>query len=90
MKERTFYPQEYMDDLDMALTEDGYWGYPELATEEKGEKLVELLEECALAYIANIEEKIGKLGGRQSSFIDEETSVNTSWGLMFFFWCNKN
>lgn len=65
-EERTFYPQEYMDYLDnMALTEDGYWGYPELATKEKGEKLVELLEECAMAYITNIEETIGKLGGRQ-------------------------
>lgn len=49
-------PQDYMDYFDVAdLMEDGYWGYPEAATKDKGEKLLELMVECALEYLAQLE-----------------------------------
>lgn len=54
--ERVFYPQDYMDYFDAAqLSEDGYWGYPELATAEKGEKWLNILVEAAMANIRDIE-----------------------------------
>jgi creatinine amidohydrolase len=49
-------PQDYMDYFDVAdLTEDGYWGYPEAATEEKGEKLLKLMVECAIDFLRHLE-----------------------------------
>ncbi|MBD2861461.1 creatininase family protein [Paenibacillus oceani] len=60
--DRTFYPQDYMDYFDAAqLSEDGYWGYPERATAEKGKKWLDILVEVALEYIRHIEETRQKL-----------------------------
>ena len=54
--EQDFPPQEYMDYFDTSeLTEDGYWGYPQLASAEKGERMLELMTECAIAYIDKLE-----------------------------------
>ncbi|WP_164821602.1 creatininase family protein [Paenibacillus koleovorans] len=50
-------PQDYMDYFDMDdISEDGYWGYPELASREKGEKLMQLLVECGLDYLRELDE----------------------------------
>lgn len=58
-------PQDFMDYFDVTeLTEDGYWGYPEAASAEKGEKMMDLMVECSLGYLQQIErekERIRKL-----------------------------
>ncbi|WP_158560345.1 creatininase family protein [Paenibacillus contaminans] len=55
---KTGLSQSFLDYFDMTeLTGDGYWGYPEAATKEKGEKLMELLIECAFDYLALLEEQ---------------------------------
>lgn len=52
------YPQDFMDYFDATeLTADGSWGYPERATPEKGEKMLQILEEFALEYLEAIEKK---------------------------------
>ncbi|MCR2821186.1 creatininase family protein [Lederbergia panacisoli] len=51
-----FAPQAFMDYFDVTqITEDGYWGYPEEATIEKGEKMARIFIECALEYLQEIE-----------------------------------
>lgn len=53
---REFHPQDFMDYFDnMELTEDGYWGFPEDASKNKGEKMMELLVECALDYLHQLD-----------------------------------
>lgn len=55
-----FVPQSYMDYFDVTdVTDDGYWGYPEKATAEKGKKAMEYMVEGALDYINDVE-KIAK------------------------------
>ena len=52
----TVVPQDFMDYFDVTeITEDGYWGFPEEATAEKGQKMLDLTLECALDYLAEIE-----------------------------------
>jgi creatinine amidohydrolase len=52
----TTVPQDFMDYFDVTeITEDGYWGFPEGASAEKGTKMMELMEECAIAYLDQIE-----------------------------------
>ncbi|CAN7748882.1 creatininase family protein [Paenibacillus sp. LjRoot56] len=54
----TSVPQDFMDYFDVTeLTEDGYWGYPEVASAEKGLKMMDLMVECSLAYLKQIEEE---------------------------------
>jgi len=54
----TTVPQDFMDYFDVVdLTEDGYWGFPEEATAEKGRRLLDLTEACALEYIDAIEQE---------------------------------
>lgn len=49
---REFYPQDYLDHFDcLELTEDGYWGFPEAATKEKGARMLDLLIESSLTYL---------------------------------------
>lgn len=56
-KQATTVPQDYMDYFDVDdITEDGYWGFPEAATPEKGEKLMQLMVECALDYLRELDE----------------------------------
>lgn len=51
-----FYPQDYMDYFDVTdLCTDGYWGYPELATAEKGKRIMDITLECTLEYLQQIE-----------------------------------
>jgi creatinine amidohydrolase len=51
-----FQPQEYMDYFDvMDLSGDGYWGYPESGTADKGAKLMDIIVEAALQAIERIE-----------------------------------
>lgn len=63
-------PQDYMDYFDVAeLTEDGYWGYPEEADADKGVRLLELMVECALDYLRQLDatrERVRAKGGRES------------------------
>lgn len=60
---REFYPQDFMDYFDnLELTEDGYWGFPEEATKEKGRKMLDLLVECGLAYLRQLDTFKKKLG----------------------------
>ena len=51
-----FPPQDYLDYFDSSeLTEDGYWGYPHLATAEKGGRMLELMTACAVEYIERLD-----------------------------------
>jgi creatinine amidohydrolase len=60
---REFFPQDFMDYFDnMELTEDGYWGFPENATKEKGKKMMDLLVECALDYLQKLDTLKKNLG----------------------------
>jgi creatinine amidohydrolase len=57
-----FVPQSYMDYFDVTeVTEDGYWGFPEEGTAEKGRKAMDLMVECALDYINDVEKVTMKL-----------------------------
>lgn len=50
--DRRFHPQHYLDYFDsIELTEDGSWGYPERATEEKGKRMMDVMTENALEVI---------------------------------------
>ncbi|MFK7697585.1 creatininase family protein [Paenibacillus sp. HJGM_3] len=52
----TTVPQDYMDYFDTSeLTEDGYWGFPEAATAEKGRLLMDLQVDIALNYLEKLE-----------------------------------
>jgi len=51
-----FVPQAFMDYFDVTeITEDGYWGFPEEATSEKGKKVMDLMVEGCLEYLNEIE-----------------------------------
>lgn len=53
---REFLPQDFLDYFDcLELTEDGYWGFPEAATKEKGAKMMDLLVECAIDYLKQLD-----------------------------------
>lgn len=61
-KEKTLYPQDFLDYFDMSeITSDGYWGHPENASSEKGEKWINMLLEAALDYIQKINNTQTKL-----------------------------
>lgn len=52
----TSVPQDYMDYFDVAdITKDGYWGFPEEATADKGKRLLDLIENSAIAYLEALE-----------------------------------
>lgn len=54
----TSVPQDYMDYFDVIdITGDGYWGFPEEATADKGARLLELIEESSLAFLEGIEQE---------------------------------
>ncbi|MGH7959720.1 MAG: GNAT family N-acetyltransferase, partial [Opitutaceae bacterium] len=54
---RTFPPQSFLDYFDATeLTEEGYWGWPEAATAEKGRRAFEALVASSLRFISQIEE----------------------------------
>lgn len=54
--EPTTVPQDYMDYFDTSeITEDGYWGFPEAGTAEKGRQLMDLQVDIALNYLAKLE-----------------------------------
>lgn len=53
--DRRFYPQDYLDYFDSTeLTEDGYWGYPECATDDKGRRMVDMMVDNALDVIRKL------------------------------------
>ncbi|CAI6051851.1 creatininase family protein [Cohnella sp. JJ-181] len=55
-KNPVLFPQAYMDYFDVGeLTADGYWGFPEEATAEKGSKVIELMLHEGLKYIEELE-----------------------------------
>lgn len=56
LKDKQFQPQDFMDYFDvMDLSDDGYWGYPESGTAEKGAKLLDIMVDSALQYLDRIE-----------------------------------
>lgn len=60
-------PQDFMDYFDVTeLTEDGYWGFPEEATAEKGRSMLDLTLECALEYITEIERERKRVADRRN------------------------
>lgn len=60
--DHNYLPQSFLDYFDISdLTADGYWGYPEDATEDKGQKLFHLMLEETLNYISLIEKIRKKL-----------------------------
>jgi creatinine amidohydrolase len=64
----TVVPQDFMDYFDVTeLTEDGYWGFPEEANEEKGRRMFELTVECALDYLNEIERERRKIAARRTA-----------------------
>jgi len=51
-KDFEYYPQDFLDYFDISkLTKYGYWGYPEAASAEKGEKMLNLLVDCIIEYL---------------------------------------
>lgn len=63
-------PQAYMDYFDTSnLTEDGYWGNPELGTAEKGKKLLEIMVECALEYMNQLDAYKQKVAEKKSESV---------------------
>lgn len=59
-------PQDFMDYFDVTeITEDGYWGYPEDATAEKGVRMMALNVECAIEYLKQIDNEKERI--RQSN-----------------------
>lgn len=64
---RQFALQDDLDYFDMAeLTEDGYWGFPERATADKGRRWLDLLEETALERIRHLDSSRERLAQRQA------------------------
>lgn len=50
-------PRDYMDYFDVTeISEDGYWGFPEAASAEKGRLLAELAVQGAVEYLRKLEE----------------------------------
>jgi creatinine amidohydrolase len=61
-----FFAQAFMDYYDTSeLTELGYWGFPEDATREKGEKIVGYTIESILEHIAEVDKVEEKLGRKK-------------------------
>jgi creatinine amidohydrolase len=53
---RAFPPQPFLDYFDSTqLTEEGYWGWPEAATAEKGRRAFESLVNAGLRFVEDIE-----------------------------------
>ena len=51
-----YQPQDFLDYFDISkVTKYGYWGYPEAATAEKGEKMLNLLVDCTIEYLGKVE-----------------------------------
>ncbi|WP_158289450.1 creatininase family protein [Paenibacillus flagellatus] len=52
----TAVPQDFLDYFDAVdLTGDGYWGFPEAASKEKGRLIADLFADCAVDYLDQIE-----------------------------------
>ncbi|MDG0789898.1 creatininase family protein [Cohnella ginsengisoli] len=52
----SFVPQAFMDYFDVGdITPDGYWGFPEDATAEKGSKVLELMLREGIKYLADVD-----------------------------------
>ncbi len=63
-----FVPQAFMDYFDVTeITEDGYWGFPEEATSDKGAKVLDIMVQCALEYLQEVENVTQKLKNRSRS-----------------------
>jgi creatinine amidohydrolase len=61
---RSFPPQAFLDYFDTTeLTEDGYWGWPEAATAQKGQRAFEALVASSLRFVEQIQEMERKLSG---------------------------
>ncbi|MDF2959372.1 MAG: Creatininase [Paenibacillus sp.] len=62
LPDKRFHPQEFMDYFDvMDLSDDGYWGFPESGTAEKGARLLDIMVESALQYLERLEQHHKKL-----------------------------
>jgi creatinine amidohydrolase/Fe(II)-dependent formamide hydrolase-like protein len=54
--EPEFVPQAFLDYFDSSeITENGYWGYPESASAEKGKRAIERLVDSAVEYMQTLE-----------------------------------
>ncbi|MHA6484689.1 creatininase family protein [Paenibacillus sp. strain BS8-2] len=54
----TSVPQDYMDYFDVIdITKDGYWGFPQEATADKGKRLLDLMEDSSIAYLEALEQE---------------------------------
>ncbi|WNQ12546.1 creatininase family protein [Paenibacillus aurantius] len=55
-EEPTAVPQDFMDYFDVTeMTADGYWGFPQEATADKGRRLLDLTVDCAVDFLDKIE-----------------------------------
>ncbi|MBO9610339.1 MAG: creatininase family protein [Paenibacillaceae bacterium] len=71
---REFVPQAFMDYFDVTeLTEDGYWGFPEEGTADKGKRLMELLVQCGLEYLERVERTREEIAQRKNDGIGEQS-----------------
>ncbi|MDF2668707.1 MAG: Creatininase [Paenibacillus sp.] len=62
-----FVPQAFMDYFDVTeITQDGYWGFPEEATADKGARVLDIMVQCALEYLQEIEIVTQKVKNRNS------------------------
>ncbi len=65
---KSFVPQAYLDYFDISeITDEGYWGYPESATSEKGERIMSLMIESALAYLHDLDATTRRVGDQAQS-----------------------
>ncbi|TVY08571.1 creatininase family protein [Paenibacillus cremeus] len=66
LNDKQFQLQDYMDYFDvMDLSEDGYWGFPESGTVEKGAKLMDIMVDGALQYLERLEAYHAKVRERK-------------------------
>ena len=64
---RSFPPQPFLDYFDSTqLTAEGYWGWPEAATAEKGRRTFEALVAAGLRFIDEVQEMEHKLSARRA------------------------
>jgi len=74
-------PQDYMDYFDVIdITEDGYWGFPEEATADKGRRLLDLIENSAFAYLEAIEQERRRIKAGKSSGAEPRETDKLSTG----------
>lgn len=60
-------PQDYMDYFDVIdITEDGYWGFPQEGTAEKGARQLELIEESSVGFIEALDRERGRITAARS------------------------